>query len=185
MRTVIKILIVIIVLLILALLTTRKTGVANMFEVTSKSLKDGSTLSLRQVYKGYGCMGENISPDLSWSGAPDNTKSYAIVCHDPDAPTTTGWYHWLVLNIPASKTAIESGEKLSAPIVETLTDFGSFGYGGACPPMGHGVHHYIFTVYALDVPGIEVDKNAKPKEVENLIKKHSLATAQITATYQR
>ncbi len=185
MRTVIKIIIVIILLLILALLTTRKTGVANMFEITSKSLKEGSALSLRQVYKGYGCMGENISPDLSWSGAPDDTKSYAIICHDPDAPTATGWYHWLVLNIPAAKTSIESGEKLSAPIVETITDFGSYGYGGACPPVGHGVHHYIFTVYALDVAGLDVKKETKPKEVENLVKKHAIASAKITATYQR
>lgn len=185
MRTVIKIIIVIILLLILALLTTRKTGVANMFEITSKSLKEGSALSLRQVYKGYGCMGENISPDLSWSNAPAETKSYAIICHDPDAPNGGGWYHWLVLNIPADKTSIESGEKLSAPIVETLTDSGSFGYSGACPPVGHGVHHYDFTVYALDVPGLDVKKETKPKEVEDLVKKHSIGTAKITGIYQR
>ena len=124
-----------------------------------------------------------MAPDLSWANAPANTKSFAIICHDPDAPRENGWYHWLVVNIPSDVNSYKN--KLPSGAIETLTDFNSQGYGGACPPVGHGMHHYNFTVYALDVEKIDVDKNTKPKEVEKKVLAHSIAKSTITALYER
>ena len=115
---------------------------------------------------------------------PINTKSFALICHDPDAPKENGWYHWLVVNIPLSTTSIKQGEKFQNAL-ETVTDFGSTGYNGACPPKGHGIHHYNFTIYALDVDKIDVKNNAKPKDVEAQVLAHTIAKSTITALYER
>lgn len=155
------------------------------FTLTSESIKNNQTLASEQVLNGFGCSGGNISPDLKWQGAPEGTKSYALLVHDPDAPRPTGWWHWLVINIPATKTEFKKGEKLSAPMLETVTDFNNTGYGGACPPKGHGVHHYNFTIYALDVESLDIAVDTNPNEVEKIVKSHSLTSSTITALYQR
>ena len=155
----------------------------DVFTVVSTKFKNNDILPNEQVYKGFGCNGGNVAPDLSWANAPANTKSFAIICHDPDAPRENGWYHWLVVNIPSDVNSYKN--KLPSGAIETLTDFNSQGYGGACPPVGHGMHHYNFTVYALDVEKIDVDKNAKPKEVEKKVLAHSIAKSTITALYER
>ena len=156
----------------------------NIFKLSSNELVDNQTLPDAQVYNGYGCTGKNVSPQLSWQNAPLNTKSFALVCHDPDAPKENGWYHWLVVNIPLNKTSLEQGEKITSAL-ETMTDFNSVGFNGACPPVGHGVHRYNFTIYALDVEKLDVKKENKPKIVEKEILKHAIAKSTITGLFER
>lgn len=155
------------------------------FILSSNSIKNGQTLGSEQIYKGFGCTGDNVSPDLKWSGAPEGTKSFALLVHDPDAPTPHGWWHWLVVNIPANKTEFKKGEKPTLPALETVTDFKTQGYGGACPPVGHGVHRYNFTIYALDIEKLDIEAGTDPNEVEKSVKHHALASSAITALYQR
>ncbi len=156
----------------------------NIFKIQSKDLTNNSTMPYNQVYKGYGCDGGNKSPQLSWVNPPKNTKSYALICHDPDAPKQNGWYHWLVVNIDPKTTSINQGEKFKNAL-ETVTDFGSAGYNGACPPKGHGAHRYNFTIYALNTDKIEIDKDTAPKEVEKLVLTHTIAKSTITVLYER
>ncbi|MBQ8476715.1 YbhB/YbcL family Raf kinase inhibitor-like protein [bacterium] len=156
----------------------------NIFKLTSNELVNNNTLPNAQVYNGYGCHGGNVSPQLEWHNIPQNTKSFAIICHDPDAPRPNGWYHWLVVNIEKNITSIKQGEKIKNSL-ETMTDFDKAGYGGACPPVGHGVHRYNFTVYALDVEHLDVSVNSKPKEVESEILRHVIAKSTITGLYER
>ncbi len=155
----------------------------DVFTVLSPTIKNNTTMPNALVYSGYGCTGENKPPELSWVNAPLNAKSFAIVCHDPDAPRENGWYHWLMINIPKDVNAYKN--KLPEGAIETVTDFGTAGYGGACPPVGHGVHHYNFTVFALDTDKLNSTKDTKPKEVHNEILKHTLAKSTITVTYER
>ena len=146
------------------------------FVLTSETIKNNQTLPNEQVLNSFGCTGENISPDLSWQGAPEGTKSYALLVHDPDAPRPTGWWHWLVVNIPVTKTEFKKGERLAPPMLETVTDFKNTGYGGACPPKGHGIHHYNFTIYALDTEKLDITVDTDPNEVEKIVKSHALAS---------
>ena len=156
----------------------------NQFELSSMDVKQNQMLAAAQVYNAHGCNGKNMSPQLSWANAPKQTKSFAIVCHDPDAPHPNGWYHWLVVNIPPIVTAVNGGGKIAGAL-ETVTSFNEKAYGGACPPVGHGVHHYHFTIYALDVEKLDVLADTPPFEVEQKIKQHALAQATITGLYER
>ncbi|MBL8381949.1 MAG: YbhB/YbcL family Raf kinase inhibitor-like protein [Burkholderiales bacterium] len=133
------------------------------FTLTSPDFRAGGSLGMEQVYGGFGCTGQNISPALAWSGAPAGTRSFALLVHDPDAPTGgAGWWHWLVLNIPASATGLPKnagaadGANLPAGAVQVATDFGSPGWGGPCPPAGDKAHRYVFTLYALSVERLDV-----------------------------
>ena len=155
------------------------------FNVSTTSFTDGGIMSVEQVYKGGGCTGMNISPDLKWENAPSDTKSFALIVHDPDAPVANGWYHWIVLNIPVNITNFEKGIKIRPPMIETMTSFNETGYGGACPPIGHGVHHYNFVIYALDTLFDSSIKTKKPVEIEKEVQAHSIKSAKITALYQR
>jgi Raf kinase inhibitor-like YbhB/YbcL family protein len=128
------------------------------FAVTSDSFKDGDYLGKDHILSadyGFGCAGGNRSPHLRWSGAPDGTKSFAVTCYDPDAPTGSGFWHWVVVNIPASVTELplDAGNlatgKLPKGALQTRTDFGVAGYGGPCPPEGDHPHRYFFTVHAV------------------------------------
>ncbi|MBQ8636148.1 YbhB/YbcL family Raf kinase inhibitor-like protein [bacterium] len=154
------------------------------FKLSSKELINNETLPNAQVYKGYGCEGGNVSPELSWNNPPINTKSFAIICHDPDAPKENGWYHWLLVNIPLNTKSIAQGGKIEGSL-ETITDFKTTGYGGACPPIGHGIHHYNFTIYALDTEKLEVKKEDSPVEVEKKIQEHTLAKSTLTGLFER
>jgi hypothetical protein len=161
------------------------------FKVTSPDIKDGRSLSIEQVFNGFGCTGKNVSPALNWAGAPKGTKSFAITVYDPDAPTGSGWWHWVVFNIPANVRALPKNAGNPAvglapkDSVQVRTDFGKPGFGGACPPVGHGVHRYQFTVYALDVSKLDLDNNATPALVGFMINAHKLAEARIEAVYSR
>lgn len=132
------------------------------FRLTSPDFRPGGTLSMEQVFNSFGCTGQNLSPALSWSGAPEGTQSFALFCHDPDAPTGgAGWWHWLVLNIPATATGLDKdagtadGSKLPFGAMHVNTDFGSPGWGGPCPPPGDKPHRYVFTLYALKVDRLD------------------------------
>ena len=160
------------------------SAMAQSFTVTSSDIKPGMMLSSAQVYDAHGCTGENISPQLSWNHAPVETKSFAIICHDPDAPRKNGWYHWLVINIPSNINSIAAGGKI-AEAIETITDFGQNAYGGACPPVNHGIHRYNFTVYALDTEKLEINPQSAPLDVESLVKSHAIAQATLTGVYER
>lgn len=162
----------------------KMNGSKNTFQLTSNDIIPNQMLNAAQVYNAHGCSGKNISPQLAWANVPKATQSFAIICHDPDAPHANGWYHWLVVNIPSEVMEIPAGGKVNGAL-ETVTSFNENAYGGACPPIGHGVHHYNFTVYALDVPMLDVDAKTAPTEVEKLVQAHALAKATITGLYER
>lgn len=130
------------------------------FTVNSTDFSDGDHLPVDHLLSepfGFGCSGANRSPALSWSGAPDETRSFALTCYDPDAPTGSGFWHWILLNLPADTTELaagagnETGMRLPDGALHVVNDFGTIGYGGPCPPPGHGPHRYQFTVHALSV----------------------------------
>ncbi|HCW97436.1 MULTISPECIES: kinase inhibitor [Pantoea] len=155
--------------------------------VFSNDFKDGDKMPERQVFNGMGYQGDNISPHLAWDEVPEGTKSFVVTCYDPDAPTGSGWWHWVVVNIPASTRLLEqgagSGQSMLPPgALQTRTDFGKAGYGGAAPPQGES-HRYIFTVHALDVEKIEVDAEASGAMVGFNVHFHALASASITVKY--
>lgn len=157
-------------------------------KLMSTDIAEGTTLSNAHVFNGFGCAGENISPQLSWSGVPKNAKSLAISMYDPDAPTGSGWWHWLAFNIPVSVNEIASGASLSAMpegVIESRTDYAKTGFGGACPPEGDDPHRYIITLHALDVETLPLDENAPGAMVGYFLGAHGIAKASITATYGR
>jgi Raf kinase inhibitor-like YbhB/YbcL family protein len=160
------------------------------FKLQSPVVAPNSTLSNDQVFNGFGCSGKNISPPLKWSGAPSATKSFALTVYDPDAPTGSGWWHWVVFDIPASVTELaqgagNAGGKLPADAVQSRTDFGSSGYGGPCPPKGNKPHRYIFTVYALKTDKLNVPADASAAMVGFAIGANKLTSASLTAFYGR
>ena len=159
------------------------------FTLTSTDIKPGAQIGMAQVYSGMGCGGGNQSPALQWSGAPSGTKSFAITMYDPDAPTGSGWWHWLVYNIPANVTSLPTGagdpkkNLLPAGAMQGNTDFGAPGYGGPCPPKGSKPHHYIVTVFALDVEKLDVPPTVTAAVVGFNLNAHKLETAVLTAIY--
>ena len=156
--------------------------------LTSKDLTPGKAMADAQVFKGFGCEGGNVSPQLSWSGAPADTKSFAIMAYDPDAPTGSGWWHWTVFNLPADTAELASGAsggKLPQGAVEGRTDFGMSGYGGACPPAGDQPHRYQFTVYALKLDKLPLDETAPAAMVGFFVRANTLDQATIEVTYGR
>jgi Raf kinase inhibitor-like YbhB/YbcL family protein len=158
---------------------------------TLKSDQIGGQLTIDQVYSGFGCTGKNISPQLKWMNAPKNAKSFALTVYDPDAPTGSGWWHWVIFNIPADATelATDAGnaQKNAAPkgSVQSMTDYGKPGFGGACPPAGEKPHRYIFTLYALDVPKLDLDEKANAALVGFMLNAHSIEKASLISYYGR
>jgi hypothetical protein len=161
----------------------------NNFTLFSNDL--GGQATITEEFDGFGCTGKNKSPHLKWSGAPSNTKSFALTLFDPDAPTGSGWWHWLVFDIPTTISEFDSGagdinsNLLPAQTIQSLTDYGTHGYGGPCPPQGHGIHQYIFTLYALDVESLGLDKNANAASVGFNINMHTIAKASLVMYYKR
>ena len=158
---------------------------ADNFTLSSSDLK--GQLTKKQEFSGFGCSGENISPQLSWQNAPKGTKSFAITVYDPDAPTGSGWWHWVVFDIPSNKTTLASGfgNSDSKEAIQSITDYGKTGFGGACPPIGDKAHRYIFTVHALDIETLGLDKNTNAATVGYYINSHSIAKASIISYYNR
>ena len=160
-------------------------------KLISNDLRDGDKLPHRHVFNGMGYDGDNISPHLAWDDVPAGTKSFVVTCYDPDAPTGSGWWHWVVYDIPASATGLvmgagaAGGAALPAGAKLGRTDFGTAEYGGAAPPPGHGPHRYIFTLYALNTGKLDVPPDASAAMVGFYIHFAKLAQAQLTATYER
>jgi Raf kinase inhibitor-like YbhB/YbcL family protein len=166
---------------------------AQSITLTSPDITEGGTIANEQVFHGFGCMGGNISPALSWSGAPSGTKSFAISMYDPDAPTGSGFWHWVVFNLPAATTSLPKGagdaKKKLIPkgAIQSRTDFGADGYGGPCPPAGDKPHRYQITVFAVDVDKLPDAKNhdASAALVGFDLHFHTLAKATLTGQYGR
>jgi hypothetical protein len=162
---------------------------AGKFTLQSADVRPNGTLTEQQVYGGFGCSGANVSPELSWQNAPQGTKSFVVTVYDPDAPTGSGWWHWVVWNIPADAKGLPRGAggaqgQLPPGAVQGRTDFGAPGFGGACPPPGKS-HRYVFTVYALKLDRLDVPADAAPAMVGFMTKANALASASFTAHYGR
>jgi hypothetical protein len=161
---------------------------ANAMTLTSPDVKPGGNIADEQVFNSGGCTGQNVSPALSWSGAPKGTKSFAVSVYDPVAPTGSGFWHWWVADLPADTTGLRkgagSGTGLPAGAIQARNDFGQMGYGGPCPPKGRP-HRYLFTVYALDVDKLGIDANASPAAVGLSVHAHTLAKATLNGLYGR
>ena len=157
--------------------------------VTSSVLRDGEKTPDSMVFNGMGCTGGDRSPDLSWSGAPSGTKSFAVTMYDPDAPTTVGFVHWVLFNVPASTTSLPegAGAKADAGVGAThgIADFGFSHYGGPCPPPGDEPHHYHVTVYALDQELKGLDDKTTYAKFRFMIRGHVLAQGEIVGRYGR
>lgn len=162
---------------------------ATAFELDSADVTAGGRLGEAHVFEGFGCSGGNLSPQLAWRNAPEGTRSYAITAYDPDAPTGSGWWHWVVWNIPASTDNLPRGigklAKLPDGAVEGRTDFGEPGYGGACPPPGDEAHRYIFTVHALKVERLDLPANPTAALVGYMVNANTLGKASLTGHYAR
>jgi Raf kinase inhibitor-like YbhB/YbcL family protein len=163
-------------------------GVANAMTVTSPDIRAGAKIANEQVFNGWDCTGGNVSPALSWTGAPKDTKSFAVSMYDPDAPTGSGFWHWWVANIPASVTSLPKGAgggtALPAGAVQPKNDFSLAGYGGPCPPKGKP-HHYVITVYALKADKLDVDANASAAVFGFYVNANALAKATLIGLYGR
>lgn len=156
------------------------------FTVTSEDVREGVHLTIDHVYSGAG--GKNESPHLSWRGAPEGTRGYAVTCLDPDAPTGSGAWHWLLVNLPASVTELPrgTGSWAEPPVggFHVRNDLGSFGYDGAAPPPGDRPHRYLFVVHALDTDTLEVTRETSAAFVGFHITGHTIARATLVPTYQ-
>lgn len=160
------------------------------FTLASSEVKPGKRLTNQHVYNGFGCTGANVSPELSWTNAPRGTKSFVVTVYDPDAPTGSGWWHWVVYDIPATSTGLAQGagsgkDSLPTGAVQGRTDYGAPGFGGACPPVGDKPHRYVFTVYALKVAKLEVPPDASPALIGFMTRANALGSATFTALYGR
>ncbi len=159
------------------------------FELTSSDIGDGLMLKPAQVASGMGYSGANRSPQLSWRGFPLETRGFAITVHDPDAPTGSGFWHWLVVNLPASLSHLDSaagdegGSALPAGSLQIRNDAGTLGYFGAAPPPGDEPHRYVHTVHALDVESLEVDQGTSAAVVGFNLRFHTIARAQLVPIF--
>jgi Raf kinase inhibitor-like YbhB/YbcL family protein len=169
----------------LTLALTASTALAAPFKLTSKDFKEGGTIPDKQVFNSFGCTGGNASPDLEWSNPPAGTKSFALMVHDPDAPTGSGWWHWVVYNIPATATSIPEGGPVPTGATQGNTDFGTPGWGGPCPPAGSGNHHYEFTLFALKVDKLDLPSNATAAFVGFNVNGNMIAKTKLTGIYNR
>mgnify|MGYP003460912157 FL=1 len=173
----------------MATLASTSQGIGQTFTLTSKDV--GGQATMQQVFNEFGCTGANLSPELSWSNAPAGTKSFAITMYDPDAPTGSGWWHWTVFDIPVGTSSLASGAGdvnkglLPAGALQGQTDFGVVGYGGPCPPPGHGPHQYLITIHALDIETLGLTTSASAPMVGFTVNQHTLAKATIVFYYER
>jgi Raf kinase inhibitor-like YbhB/YbcL family protein len=165
----------------------KSAAAKSAFTLSSPDIK-GAVATAQQM-NGFGCTGGNVSPHLVWTGAPAGTKSFVLTVYDPDAPTGSGFWHWIVANIPATATEIANGAsktaKMPAGALETRTDMGAPGYVGPCPPAGAGAHRYVFTLYALKVDKLEVTADASGAYVGFNTRANAIGTATFTVRMSR
>ena len=161
---------------------------ANAFDLKITGFKDGDKLKIENVFNGFGCTGGNVSPEISWTNPPKGALSFVLTVYDPDAPTGSGWWHWVVYNIPATAKGVAvgagAGKGLPEGTLQGRTDFGSAAYGGPCPPPGKP-HRYIFTLTALKVAKLEVPADASAALIGFMTNANKLGQAKITLMYGR
>jgi Raf kinase inhibitor-like YbhB/YbcL family protein len=160
----------------------------NKFTLSSPDFVDGATIPNIHVFNGMGFKGGNVSPALAWSGAPAGTQSFALMLHDPDAPTGSGWWHWVVYDIPVGTSSLPQGagnpqqKLLPAGAIQGRTDFGTVGYGGPAPPPGTP-HHYDFRLHALKVAKLELPPDPTAAMIGFIVWAQQLSVAQLTGMY--
>jgi Raf kinase inhibitor-like YbhB/YbcL family protein len=175
--------------LLCLLFTTSTIFAQKTFTLSSKDL--GGQATKKEEFGGFGCTGKNQSPQLSWANAPEGTKSFAITMYDPDAPTGSGWWHWVVFDIPGNiNELVTNTGNLTLNLapkgtIQSATNYGVAGYGGPCPPENHGAHQYIITVYALKTDKLGLDANTNPAIVGYYLWMNTIAKASIVTYYQR
>ena len=162
------------------------------FQASSPDISSGQPIAAKFIYQGFGCTGQNVSPAVMWKNAPSGTRSFALMVHDPDAPTGgAGFWHWVVVDIPAGTGFISQGagttdgKRLPAGSRQIASDFGTPGWGGPCPPAGDKPHHYHFTVYALKVDRLDLPANATASLAGFMVNANTLAKATFTGLYGR
>jgi Raf kinase inhibitor-like YbhB/YbcL family protein len=179
------------ILLAVALAGLSTLASASGFKLSSPEIKANHTIPKSFEFNGFGCSGENKSPALKWSGAPRDTRSFAVTVYDPDAPTGSGWWHWVVIDIPADVNELASNAgalnstTLPKGAVQVRTDYGVAAWGGTCPPQGDKPHRYIFTVYALKTDKLDIPADATAALTGFMIHANMLAKASFTAKYGR
>ncbi|MBM5781812.1 MAG: YbhB/YbcL family Raf kinase inhibitor-like protein [Pelagibacterales bacterium] len=177
-------------LFVLAIYSTNAFS-SSVFSASSEEIKMGTKITNKYVFNGFGCSGKNISPEISWKNAPEGTKSFAITVYDPDAPTGSGWWHYLAVNIPVNYNSLPSnfGKKNSFKttdnILQIRNDFGIRNFGGPCPPQGDKPHRYIWTIHALSVEKLEISEDATAALAGFMINANSIAKANLEAFYSR
>ena len=179
-------------LLLAAGLTLAGMAHAESFTLSSPDIKPKATIADEQVFNGFGCTGNNVSPALKWSGAPKDTKSFALLVHDPDAPTGgAGWWHWVAINLPADASELTKGagkadgSALPKGALQINTDFGGPGWGGPCPPVGDKPHRYNFTLHALKVDKLDLPAGATASLAGYMINANSIGKATLTGLFGR
>src|ERR1700760_4018238 len=159
------------------------------FTLTSEDVRDGEPIELPFLHTSAEPGADNLSPQLSWSGFPDATKSFVVTCYDPDAPTPSGFWHWILVDLPKTTTSLARGAGgAQAPrpggAFHVRNDMSELAYAGAAPPPGDQVHRYYFVVHAVDIATLGADANASAAVVSFLLAFHTLARAQLVPTFE-
>lgn len=160
-------------------------------QISSKDIAPNAAITKKHVFKGFGCSGDNIFPEVTWSNPPLGTKSFALTVYDPDAPTGSGWWHYVAINIPATQTSLtnevaaQNKFSVNDGIHQIRNDFGNYNFGGPCPPTGDKAHRYIFTIYALKTDKLDVAETATAALAGYMINQNVLGKASFTGFYRR
>jgi len=177
--------------LVLILASCKNIEKTPTFDLSSEDIQAGSSIKIKHIFDGFGCVGDNNSPQLHWKNAPKDAKSFAITAYDPDAPTGSGWWHWVVLNIPTNYVSLPQGFGndnnflLSNGINQIKNDFSTYSFGGPCPPEKDKPHRYIFTIYALKTDNIQLNQDASAALAGFMINANMIAKKSFTAYYGR
>jgi len=169
--------------------STTVDAAAAKFRLTSPDVKAGGMIDDKYVFNAGGCTGQNTSPALSWSGAPEGTKSFVLTVYDPDAPTGSGFWHWVMFNIPANVTSLPEGAgtpgKEPAGATQIQNDYGTVGFGGPCPPKGDKPHRYIFTPHAVKEESLPLNADSPAAQVGYYLHFSTIEKASFTVFYSR
>ncbi|AZI58108.1 YbhB/YbcL family Raf kinase inhibitor-like protein [Nakamurella antarctica] len=166
----------------------RKLPAVSSFDLASKDIAQDRDLAVEHIYSGDGLHGGNLSPHLVWSGFPSQTQSFVVSCFDPDAPTPSGFWHWVVVDLPADTASLDQGAGsndagLPAGAFHLRNDMSSPNYAGASPPPGDFPHRYFFVVHAVDIPTLGLDSSATPAAAAFNLAFHTLARAIIVPVF--